>query len=219
MRKIPLKKLDDNDWLLGHYEKLRYQKDMYGGSFFSVLLLTFFFFVMPLPISIQENLLFWRLGMLAFFFIVILGWYIRSSIFYRFCISLLHYQYEKGRFPRDLNYKLINFASSQIVFYLVLALMLPVVYIAFFEHLIDLETFHFFFYGFCGICIFIFLLRIEDFYDQREKMEEIEILTEAFLSRDPLGILEEIGGVGLSLKKTKKAKELVKKRPLFRKKK
>ncbi|MCK5460991.1 hypothetical protein KAI58_03325 [Candidatus Gracilibacteria bacterium] len=209
MRKIPLKKFDDSNWLLSHYEKLHYQKNLYGGSFFSVLLLTFFFFVMPLPTSIQENILFWRLGMFAFFFVVVVGWYLKSSIFYKFCISLLHYQYEKGNFPRDLNYKLVNFSSVQIIFYLLLALILPVIYITFFEHLIDLDTFHFFFYGFCGICAFLFLLRIEQFYDQREKMEEIEILTEAFLSNDPLCILEEIGGMGLSLKKKKKIKGVV----------
>lgn len=36
-----------------------------------------------------------------------------------------------------------------------------------------------------------FLVRIEAFYDRREKLEEIEILTESFIYHDPLNVINE----------------------------
>lgn len=194
MNKLRANKYNDKEWLLNKFEKLRYKKDMFGGSFFSVLLLTFFFFIMPLPESILGNILYWRVGMFVFFFVVILGWYFYSTKYFKFCIDILNFQHSIGKFPRKIKGKVTKYSFSQIVLSMILALVFPFILISFFEHKIHLETFYFIFFGLAAFCAIVFLIRIESFYDRREKLDEIEILTESFIYHDPLNVIHSEKG-------------------------
>lgn len=201
MSKSSPNKYNNKKWLLSKFEKLRYKKDMFGGSFFSVLLLTFFFFIMPLPKSIENNIFYWRVSMFVFFFVVIVGWYWYSTKYFKFCVDILNFQHSIGNFPRNIKGKVTKYSFSQILFSLILALILPFVLISFFEHKIHLETFYFVFFGFASICTVLFLMKIESFYDKREKLDEIEILTESFIYHDPLDVINSKNGKVISLNK------------------
>ena len=180
----------DSRATLIRYERLRSQRDMFGGGFFSVLLLVTFFFFMPQPESIQNNILFWRLGIFAFFLVVILGWYIRSYLYYQFCLKFLHYEYEKHEISRDLPKGIVNYSPSQVVLYILLALFLPVMI---FSVLSEDGGLNFYYWVLAGGAVFttlMFLLNIEDFHEKREQLEEVEILVESLLYTDPLHILK-----------------------------
>ncbi len=191
MKDFSVVKFEDRPWLLHTYEKIRHQKDIFGGSFFSVLLLTFFFFLIPLPQGLEENLLIWKLGIFTLFIFITIGWYIKSMQYYKFCIKYLNYEYVQKRFPRKITYKVTRFSESQIIFYVLLALIFPVVASLFLE---DFEKFTHI-YGImsviAGLTVFTFLIKIEDFYEKRERLEEIEILTEALVYHDPLEIFSD----------------------------
>lgn len=189
MKAFSVAKFDDKQWLLHTYEKLRHKKDMYGGSFFSVLMLVFFFFLMPLPESVTEKIIFWKLGIFVLFFCVTLGWYLHSTTYYKFCIKFLNYEHHEKRFPKKITYEVTKFSPAQIVLYLFLALIVPIVFSLFLSDKIDLSFFYWVFGVVAILSVFTFLIHIDDFYDQREKLDEIEILTEAFIYQDPLKVL------------------------------
>lgn len=190
MKAFSVTKFEDRQWLLHFYEKMRHQKDMFGGSFFSILLLTFFFFLTPLPHEIENGLIMWKLAIFILFIAVTVGWYIRSTQYYAFCIKFLNYEYRQKRFPKEIKYEVTRFSASQIVMYIVLALIVPIFASFFLHDSLDLSIVYWGFGILSVLTVFTFLMKIEDFYEKRERLEEIEILTEALVYHDPLEILD-----------------------------
>ncbi len=204
MNAFSVTKFEDRQWLLHHYEKMRHQKDMFGGSFFSILLLTFFFFLTPFPHEMEDNLILWKLALFILFIVITIGWYVRSTQYYAFCIKFLNYEYRQKRFPKEIRYEVTRFSAAQIVMYIVLALIIPIFASFFLHEDVDLS----FLYWISGILsiltVFTFLLKIEDFYEKRERLEEIEILTEALVYHDPLEVFDK----GENLEVRKRVKRL-----------
>ncbi len=190
MKAFPVTKFEDKQWLLHIYEKMRHQKDMFGGSFFSILLLTFFFFLTPFPHEIENNLILWKLALFVLFIIITIGWYIKSIQYYKFCIKFLNYEYRQKRFPKEITYEVTHFSETQIILYIVLALAIPIFSSFFLHEKFDLSLLYWGFGIFSILTVFTFLLKIEDFYERRERLEEIEILTEALVYHDPLDVFE-----------------------------
>lgn len=195
MQRFSVAKFEDRKWLLHFYEKIRHQKDMFGGSFFSILLLTFFFFLTPLPHEMEEGLLLWKLAIFLLFIIVTVGWYVRSTQYYSFCIKFLNYEYRQKRFPREITYEVTRYSAAQIVFYVLLAVIIPIFSSLFLHDSFDLSILYWAFGILSILTVFTFLIKIEDFYEKRERLEEIEILTEALVYHDPLDVLDGSGAL------------------------
>ncbi len=202
MKAFSVTKFEDRQWLLHFYEKMRHQKDMFGGSFFSILLLTFFFFLTPFPHEIENNLIMWKLAIFLLFIVITIGWYVRSTQYYAFCIKFLNYEYRQKRFPKEINYEVTRFSAAQIVMYVVLALILPIFASFFLHDQFDLSFLYWISGSLSVLTVLTFLLKIEDFYEKRERLEEIEILTEALVYHDPLEVLD--GSKNLEVRKREK---------------
>jgi hypothetical protein len=191
MKSFSVGKFDDKKWLLVNYERLRHRRDVFGGGFFSLLLLAFFFFLVPFPHDIEDRIIWWKLCIFVLAVLVTISWYVSSMEYFHFSIKFLNYEFHQGRFPRQIKYEVTKFSPAQISFYIILGLLVPFLAMTFFHQSLDL-TFFYWAFGVFSVCVILaFLVNIEHFYEKRERLEEIEILTDAMIYRDPLHVLDE----------------------------
>lgn len=189
MKAFPVAMFEDQNWVIHTYERLRNRKNTFGGSFFSILMLSFFFFLTPIADGHDGKIVLLKLGIFLLFILSTIGWYLKSTEYYKFCIKFLNYEYRQKRFPRRITYEITKFSTAQIVFYILMALIVPIVLSLFLHDVFNLTYIYWGFGLFSILVVFIFLLRIEEFYEKRDRLEELEILSESIIYHDPLEVL------------------------------
>ncbi len=193
MKAFPVAMFEDQNWLIHTYEKLRNKKNTFGGSFFSILILSFFLFLTPIADNHEGSIILLKFGIFLLFILSTIGWYIKSMEYYKFCIKFLNFEYRQNRFPRKITYEITKFSTAQITFYILMAFIIPVLLSLFFDEIFDLTYLYWGFGAFAVFVVFLFLLKIEDFYEKRDRLEELEILSEAIIYHDPLDVLRGRG--------------------------